>query len=297
MRVFLTGATGFVGSAIVRDLIAAGHNVLGLARSDAAAASLAKMGADPHRGRIEDLRSLKAGAALADGVIHAAFNNSDLSKFAESSEAERRAVVAFGEALEGSDRPLIVTAGLGFLAPGRVASENDVRASGSSLSPRVSEQTALTLAERGVNASVVRLPCVHGDGDRYTVPRIIEIARKKGVSAYVGEGRNRWSAVHNADAARVYRLALEKRAAGVRYHAVAEESVPFRDIAEVIGRRLGVPVVSMTRQEPGAHFGLFSLFAQADIPASSALTQEWLGWRPKEASLLVEIDQPSYYET
>jgi nucleoside-diphosphate-sugar epimerase len=297
MRVFVTGATGFVGSAIVNDLIAAGHAVLGLARSDAAAASLAAAGADAHRGSLEDLESLRAGVAVSDGVIHTAFNNSDLSKFAESGEAERCAIEAFGEVLEGTNRPLVVTAGFASLAPGRLATENDRRSPGSNASPRVSEATAMALAERGVRASVVRLPCVHGHGDRFTVPILIDMARTRGVSAYVGDGLNRWAAVHNVDAAGVYRLALEREAAGVRYHSVAEEGVPFRDIAGVIGRRLNIPVVSMASHEAGEHFGAVAMFAQADVPASSALTREWLGWQPKGPRLLADIDQPSYYES
>ncbi len=297
MRVFLTGATGFIGFAIVKDLLAAGHDVLGLARSDAAVASLVAAGADAHRGSLEDLDSVRAGAAMADGVIHTAFNNLDLSRFAESGEVERRAIEAFGSVLEGTDRPLIVTAGFASLVQGRLATENDVRLPGTNPSPRVSEVTAMALAERGVRASVVRLPCVHGYGDRFTVPMYIDIARKTGVSAYVGDGLNRWSAVHNVDAASLYRLALENRAAGVRYHAVAEEAVLFKDIADVIGRRLNVPVVSKAIHEASEHFGALSMFAQADIPASSALTREWLGWQPKESRLLADIHQPSYYET
>ncbi len=297
MRIFVTGASGFIGSAIVKDLLAAGHEVLGLARSDAAAASLEAAGADAHRGSLEDLESLRAGAAMTDGVIHTAFNNLDLSKFAESSEVERRAIEAFGSVLEGTNHPLIVTAGFASLVQGRRATENDVRLPGTNPSPRVSEATAMALAERGVCASVVRLPCVHGHGDRFTIPMYIDIARKTGVSAYVGDGLNRWSAVHNVDAGSLYRLALENKAADVRYHAVAEEAVPYKDIAEVIGRRLNVPVVSKAIDEARAHFGALAMFAQADIPASSALTREWLGWQPKGPRLLADIDQPSYYET
>jgi nucleoside-diphosphate-sugar epimerase len=297
MRVFVTGATGFVGAAVVQDLLAAGHRVLGLARSEAAAAALVAAGVDAHRGSLKDLESLRAGAALADGVIHTAFDNADLSKFVESSETERRAIEAFGDSLEGSQRPLIVTAGFAFLVQGRPATENDARVPGAGASPRVAEQTAMALAERGVRAFVVRLPCVHGPGDRYTVPRLIDIARKTGASAYVGDGLNRWSAVHSVDAARLYRLALESGIAGTRYHAVAEEGVRLKDIAEVIGRRLNLPVRSKTPAEAFAHFGMYALFARGDIPASSALTRERLGWRPTGPGLLADIDQESYYES
>ncbi len=297
MRVFVTGATGFVGSAIVRDLIAAGHDVLGLARSDTAAATLAAAGADAHPGSLEDVDSLRAGAAAADGVIHTAFDNADLAKFAESAETERRAIEAFGSVLDGTGRPLVVTAGFAALAPGRLATEEDVRPAGVTATGRVSEATALALAERGVHASVVRLPCVHGDGDRFTVPAFIDIARRRGASAYVGDGLNRWSAVHSADAATLYRLALEANATGARYHAVAEEAVPFRDVAEVIGRRLAVPVVSKTPEEAREHFGALAPFAQGDGPASSALTRAWLGWRPTGPGLLADIDRPGYYAT
>ena len=297
MRVFVTGATGFLGSAIVKDLMGAGHEVLGLARSDAAVTSLAALGARAHRGSLEDLDSLRAGAAIADGVVHTAFNNSDLSKFVESSETERRAIEAFGSVLAGSRRPLIVTAGFAAVTPGRVATENDVRPPGGHGSPRVAEATAMALAQRGVRASVIRLPCVHGDGDRYTVPALIGIARRTGVSAYVDAGLNRWSAVHSLDAASVYRLALESGPGGMRYHAVAEQAVRFRDIAEVIGRRLDIPVVSQTPHEAIESLGVYALFAGADIPASSTLTRQRLSWQPAGPGLLADIDRPGYYTT
>ena len=292
MRVFLTGATGFVGSAIVPELINAGHTVLGLARSDEGAQALVTAGAEVHRGELEDLESLKSGAAASDGVIHCGFVH-DFSRFAEVCEIDRRAVEAMGSVLVGSDRPLVVTSGVLFLAPGRVATEADVH---SAHFPRAASEFATdALAAQGVRATVVRLPQVHDPYKQGLITYLIATAREKGVSAYVGDGQSRWAAVHRLDAARVYRLALEKGAAGAKYHAVGEEGVSLRAIAESVGRGLKLPVVSKTAEEAAAHFGWMAMFLSGDCPVSSALTQKELGWKLSgQPTLIEDLDQAKF---
>jgi nucleoside-diphosphate-sugar epimerase len=295
MKVFVTGATGFIGSAIVKELIGAGHQVLGLTRSDAGAKSLAAAGAqvEVHRGDLQDLESLRSGVAKSDGVIHTAFIH-DFSKFKEVCEVDKLAIEAIGSTLAGSDRPLIVSAGIGPLNPGHLATEDfDPRAN--SPMPRVSEQAAMALRPQGVSAAVVRLPQVHDPVKQGLVTHLINLAREKGVSAYVGEGLNRWSAAHVLDVARLYRLALEKHEAGAKYHAVGEEGVRCRDIAEVIGRGLKIPVVSMSPDEAAAHFGWMAMFVGLDMPASSKQTQVLLGWRPTGPGLIADLEQMQYF--
>ena len=290
MRVFVTGATGWVGSVVVGELVGAGHQVTGLARSDEKAAALAAAGAQALRGTLDDHDALRSAASAADAVIHLAFNH-DFSKFAENAEQDRRAIETLGDALEGSDRPLLVTGGVALLAPGRVATEADVPPSDPSY-PRKSEAAARALAERGVRATTLRLsPSVHGVGDHGFMAILIGLAREKGVSAYIGDGLNRWPGVHRLDAGRLYRLVLEQGATEPAYHAVADEGVAFKDIAEVIGRQLGLPVESRAAD----HFGWFAGFAGLDMPASSARTRSLLGWEPTGPDLLTDIDQPGYY--
>ena len=296
MRVFITGATGFIGSAIVQELIHSGHQVLGLTRSDAGAESLIVAGAQVHRGDLEDLESLRHGAAAADAVIHAAFIH-DFSKFQENCEIDRRAISALGDALAGSDRFLIVTSGTGMSSsgPGLPATENDPPVSSKVVPRAATEEAAAAVAARDVCVAVVRLPQVHDTVKQGLVSYAIQVAREKGVAAYVGDGLNRWPAAHRLDTARLYRLALEKAEAGARYHAVAEEGVAVREIAEVIGHGLNVPVVSIAPEDAAKHFGWLAPFAGWDIPASSALTREKLGWNPTGPGLISDLENMRYY--
>jgi nucleoside-diphosphate-sugar epimerase len=294
MRIFVTGASGFIGSAVVPELINAGHQVLGLTRSDEGATSLTAAGAQVHRGELTDLESLRKGAAMSDGVIHLAFIH-DFLRFQENCEIDRRAIEAVGSVLAGSNRPLIVTTGTaGLGAPGQLATE-DMDVPPNFPYPRVSEQTALLLND--VNASVVRLPQVHDPVKQGLVTYLIALAREKGVSAYVGEGRNRWSAAHVSDVARLYRLVLQKNEAAAKYHAVGEEGVATRDIAETIGRGLKIPVKSISPEEAQSHFGWLAMFATHDLQASSAITRKKLGWNPTGPGLIADLEQMRYRET
>jgi nucleoside-diphosphate-sugar epimerase len=295
MRVFVTGATGFIGSAVVRELIDAGHQVLGLARSDVGAKSLTSAGAQVQSGDLEDMESLRGGAAASDAVIHTAFRH-DWSRFAESCELDKRAIETIGAVLQGSSRPFIISSGVG-VAQGRAATENDPPLPASPSLPRVSEVTAVALMERGVHASVMRLPQVHDTVKQGLVTPLIAIARAKGVSAYVGDGQNRWPAAHVLDVAHLYRLAVEKGVAGARYHAVAEEGVPLKDIATAIGRGLNVPVTSISQEQAQEHFGFFGFFAGRDSPVSSAKTRKELGWTPTGPGLITDLDNMRYFET
>jgi nucleoside-diphosphate-sugar epimerase len=291
MRVFLTGATGFIGSAIVPELIKAGHRVLGLARSEANAQSLRAAGAEVHRGDLEDVASLSSGAAQADAVIHTGFIH-EFSRFQEVCEIDKRAIAALGAPLAGSARPLIITSGtaMGAAAPGQPATEDYINVKHPN--PRVaSEVAAAAVSASGVDVRVVRLPQVHDPLKQGLITPLIELAREKGVSAFVGDGKNRWPAVHRFACAELYRLALEKGAAGARYSAVAEEGVPMKDIAEAIGRRIKMPVVSLSPEDVAQHFGWLAMFAAFDMPASSALTQQRLGWRPTGPGLISDIDR------
>ena len=293
MRVFVTGASGFIGSAVVSELIGAGHEVLGLARSDSSAQALEAAGAQVHRGDLEDLTSLRAGAGSADGVIHLAFNH-DFNDYAGAADTDRRAIDSLGEVLAGSDRPFVVAAGLAGFAPGRTMTEDDAVDPNS---PRHSELAALGLASRGVRVSVLRLPpSVHGEGDHGFVPRLIDIAREKGVAAYPGDGSNRWPAVHRFDAARLFRLALESAPAGARLHAIGDEGIPVRDIANVIGRHVGLPVRAVPAEQAIDHFGWLGVFFSLDVAASGTLTRELLGWRPTREGLIEDLDAGHYFD-
>ncbi|WOH79695.1 SDR family oxidoreductase [Bradyrhizobium sp. BEA-2-5] len=288
MRVFVTGATGFIGTPVVKDLIAAGHQVLGMARSDEGANAISAVGAEALRGSLEDLDSLRKGASASDAVIHLGFVH-DWSNFAKSCEIDRCAIEALGSVLSGSDRPLIVTGGLaGLAAPGQIATE-DQTISPDFPFPRVSEQTALSL--NGVRASAMRLPQVHDSVRQGLITPLIAVYREKGACAYLGDGQNRWPAAHVLDVARLYRLAIEKAEPNARYHAVAEEGVSMRDIAETIGRRLKLPVKSIAPQEAQAFFGWLGTFAAYDMAASSEQTRRKLGWQPTGPGLIADLEQ------
>ncbi len=302
MRVFVTGATGFVGSAVVKELLAAGHQVLGLARSDASATSLAAMGADVQRGDLNDLESLTRGAQASDGVIHTAFMHEFLrasspddfaAGYMAAADADRRAIERMSAVLAGSDRPLVFTSGTAGLTPGRVATEDDRP---EPVGRGQTEEAVDVLASRGVRSSLVRLaPSVHGDGDHGFVPTLIHIARAKGASGYVDEGANRWPAVHRLDAAVLFRLAVENVPAGSRLHGVAEEGVPLRDIATVIGKHLNVPVVSVPSATAAEHFGPFARFVAMNVRASSKRTRERLGWNPTHCGLIEDLEAGTYF--
>jgi nucleoside-diphosphate-sugar epimerase len=291
MKVFVTGASGFVGSAVVQELQQAGHQVLGLARSEASAQALIAAGAEVFQGDLTDLNSLKRGAAAADGIIHLAYNH-DFSQYEAAAVTETSAIGAMGSVLAGSDRPLVVTSGFAGFAPGRLATEEEMPA----VVVRTSESAALSLVPQGVRAMVVRLAAsVHDVNDHGFVPYLIGVARQRGEAAYIGEGLNRWPAVHRLDAAHLFRLALEQGQAGARYHGVGDEGIAFRDLATVIGRHLNVPVVSKSPEEAADYFGWMARFAGLDMAASSALTQQRLGWQPTHLGLLADLEQGDYF--
>lgn len=293
MRVFVTGATGFIGSALVNDLLKSGYDVLGLARSEAGAQQLSAAGAQVQRGSLEDLNSLRTGAEAADAVIHTAFNH-DFSKFQQNCESDRQAIEALGEVLVGSDRPLIVTSGVALVAKGRPATEDDAPPPFSPSFPRASEHAAAALQQRGVKTMVIRLPQVHDTQKQGLITFSIQVAREKGISAYVGDGANRWAAAPRLDAVRVYQLALEKGRAGARYHAVAEEGVSAKEIAEAIGQGLKIPVKSISPEEAPAHFGFLAMLAGLDLTATSEKTRKELGWNPTGPTLLTDLNNMQF---
>lgn len=290
MRVFVTGATGFIGSALIPDLIAAGHQVLGLCRSEDKAAALTAAGAEVHIGSLQDLESLKAGAAQTDATIHLAFIH-DFTQMAANCEIDRRAIDLFASVLAGSDRPLLVTTGTAMAntVPGEPATEDGPTIPAAAFPRAASEELAMAAADKGINVSIVRLPQVHDTRKQGLVTYAIAVAREKGIFAYIGDGQNRWPAAHVSDVACLYRLALEKAERGAKYHAVAEEGICHRDIAETLGRRLQLPVKSIAPDEAQAHFGWLALFVGRDLPASSAKTQKMLGWHPTERGLLADL--------
>ncbi|GJE55960.1 MULTISPECIES: SDR family oxidoreductase [Methylobacterium] len=295
MRIFLTGATGFIGSAIVPELLRSGHQVLGLTRSATGAQKLIDAGVEPHRGNLEDLDSLRSGAAQADGVIHTAFDHDDFSNFVANCEKDRRAIETLGSALKGSDRPLLITSGTGIGNPtgGGLATEDVFNVEHPN--PRIaSEMAGAALLEAGVNVSVVRLPQVHDTVKQGLITYLVDVARRTGVSAYVGEGANRWPAAPVRDVARLYALAFERREAGARYHAVAEEGVTAREMAEVIGRGLDVPAVGLSPEKAAEHFGWLAAFVSLDMPASSALTRARLDWHPTGRGLIADLERMDY---
>jgi nucleoside-diphosphate-sugar epimerase len=291
MRVFVTGASGFVGSAIVQELIRNGHQVTGLARTDQAVEQLIAAGAAVHRGNLDDVESLKNGTANCDAVIHTAFNH-DFSKFKANCEADRQVIIALGEALAGTDRPLVITSGVGLLNYGREVSENDTPPPADQAPRAASEEAADTVAKMGGNVYIVRLPpTVHDRGDHGFVPMLIGMAKEKGESAYLDQGMNQWPAVHRLDAAAIYRLIIEKQPAQKVIHAVAERGIAFKQIAEAIGTGLQIPVTSKSKQDAAVHFTWFAHFAAMDCPATSKLTQESLGWQPGQIGLLQDLQQ------
>ncbi len=296
MRIFVTGATGFIGSALVPELMQAGHDATGLARSDAAAAALVAAGAHVHRGSLEDLDSLRRGAEQSDGVIHCAFIH-DFTRHEQSGATDRRAIEALGATLAGSGRPLVITSGTAILTPGRVGTERDAPAAGGLSAVRgPSEEVALALAAQDVRCSIVRLPpSVHGEGDHGFVPALIGLAKARGVSAFIGDGGNRWAAVHRLDAVGLFRLSLEQAPAGTILHGVGDEGVPTREIAELIGRHLQLPVVAVTAADANGHFGWLGGVFSLDVPASSAHTRERMGWQPGQPGLIADLDEGHYF--